>query len=72
MAAGKLTEDYMVACRCNETEGETLEIWIGRIYNKPVVEVDEDGSVWVGGPTGGQWLTQEQIDETCKRIDDGV
>ena len=41
--------------------------WFTRATNKEI-EIDDELAVWAGGT----WLSQEQIDEICAKIDKGV
>lgn len=70
--AGHLDQDWIDACRGNESEDNTLEDWIARVHNCREVTIYEDGALHIEGPQSGVWLNQGQIDETCRLIDEGV
>lgn len=69
---GHLPEDWIGGCRQNEGPDSTLEDWIGQIYNCTIVEVTDDGSVWIEGPQSGSWLSQDDCDQLRRAIDRGV
>ncbi len=63
--AGAIDRDWFENASVN---GDVAE-WFATVINA-AVEVQEDLTVWV--PSRSCWLSQEAIDEACKRIDKGV
>jgi hypothetical protein len=70
--AGRINPDWLSDARANEHGDETVEAWFVRALNVKSVEIDEEGSIWIEGAQQGGWLSQSEIDETCKQIDAGV
>jgi hypothetical protein len=50
----------------------SVEDWIMRALNVREASIDSDGSVWVEDPSRGRWLSQDEINALCARIDQGV
>ena len=73
---GFLWPKWLAKCRQNEGGDETLEEWVSRATNYPLVEIDDEGSVWVGQKDGdyydGHWLNQTAINELMYTIERGV
>lgn len=70
--AGRINPDWLAAAAVNAGGDETIEAWFARAGNYDEVEIDDEGCVWVRRAGRGYWLTQEQTDDECDKIDAGV
>jgi len=66
MTAGKIPQDWLQNAAANESQNDTIEDWIAKHTNSPVV-IMESGEVWI--EAFQTWLSQDQIDEICKKVD---
>lgn len=69
MSAGYLKPDWLAMARLNARGGDcSVEDAIAEQVNAEQVSIDAEGSVWIYGDRG-RWLTQDEIDVLCARID---
>ena len=66
--AGKIDREWLEGARQNESPESGIVEWFRTVTNRPDLGIDDEGHVW----SAQSYLTQEEIDEYCERIDRGV